>query len=114
MKNVIKEFLYRNNIDLTNQTITIGISTGVDSTVLLHSLLLLSSLFEVSLDELIKGDIELMKKEICKKDTDLHNYYSNLFSIIFLVCLVLFVPAVKYLKVFGLIICLVIRCDKHH
>ena len=41
MKNVIKEFLHRNNIDLTNQTITIGISTGVDSTVLLHSLLLL-------------------------------------------------------------------------
>lgn len=70
----------------------------------IHSLLLLSSLFEVSLDELIKGDIELMKKEICKKDTDLHNYYSNIFSIIFLVCLVLFVPAVKYLKVFGLII----------
>ena len=36
MKDVIKEFLHRNNIDLTNQTITIGISTGVDSTVLLH------------------------------------------------------------------------------
>lgn len=70
----------------------------------IHSLLLLSSLFEVSLDELIKGDIESMKKEICKKDTDLHNYYSNIFSIIFLVCLVLFVPVVKYLKIFGLII----------
>lgn len=70
----------------------------------IHSLLLLSSLFEVSLDELIKGDIESMKREICKKDTDLHNYYSNIFSIIFLVCLVLFVPVVKYLKIFGLII----------
>ena len=30
----------------------------------IHSLLLLSSLFEVSLDQLIKGDIEVMKKEI--------------------------------------------------
>lgn len=70
----------------------------------IHSLLLLSSLFEISLDELIKGDIELMKKEISKKDTDLHNYYNNIFSIIFLVCLVLFVPVVKYLKVFGFVL----------
>lgn len=75
----------------------------------IHSLLLLSSLFEVSLDELIKGDIELMKKEIskkeiCKKDMDLYNYYSNVFSIIFLGCLILFVPIVKYFKVIGLII----------
>ncbi len=70
----------------------------------IHSLLTLSSLFEVSLDELIKGDIELMKKEISKKDVDLHNYYSNIFSIIFVVCLITFVPVVKYLKVYGLII----------
>ena len=48
----------------------------------IHSLLLLSSLFEVSLDELVKGDIELMKKEISKKDMDLHNFYGNAFSII--------------------------------
>ncbi len=70
----------------------------------IHSLLLLSSLFGVSLDELIKGDIELMKKEICKEDTDLYNYYSNVFSIIFFGCLILFVPIVKYFKVIGLII----------
>lgn len=70
----------------------------------IHSLLLLSSLFEVSLDELIKGDIELMKKEICKKDTALYNYYSNIFSIIFIVCLIAFVPVVKYFKIYGLII----------
>ena len=30
----------------------------------IHSLLLLSSLFGISLDQLVKGDIEIMKKEI--------------------------------------------------
>ena len=70
----------------------------------IHSLLALSSLFEVSLDELIKGDIELMKKEISKKDVDLYNRYANMFSIIFIGSLILFVPMVKYLKVYGLII----------
>jgi transcriptional regulator with XRE-family HTH domain len=74
----------------------------------IHSLLLLSSLFEISLDELIKGDIELMKKEIHKNDTNLYNNYSNIFSIIFIGCLILFVPAVKYLKVFGLIMWLLV------
>jgi len=41
MKEVIKQFLERNNIDLNNKNVCIGISTGVDSTVLLHTLLLL-------------------------------------------------------------------------
>ena len=40
----------------------------------IHSLLLLSSLFEVSLDELVKGDIELMKKEISKKGQVLQDF----------------------------------------
>ena len=70
----------------------------------IHSLLLLSSLFEVSLDELIKGDIELMKKEICKEDMKLYNFYGNVFSVIFFSCLVLFVPVVKYFKTLGLIV----------
>ena len=30
----------------------------------IHSLLLLGSLFGISLDQLVKGDIEIMKKEI--------------------------------------------------
>ena len=70
----------------------------------IHSLLLLSSLFGISLDELVKGDIELMKKEICKTDMDLHNRYANVFSIIFLGCFIAFVPIVKYFKIIGLVI----------
>ena len=33
----------------------------------IHSVLLLSSIFNISLDQLIKGDIEIMKKEILSK-----------------------------------------------
>ena len=34
----------------------------------IHSLLLLSSLFGISLDQLVKGDIEIMKAEIKKEE----------------------------------------------
>ena len=36
----------------------------------IHSLLLLSSLFGISLDQLVKGDIEIMKKEIKEADKE--------------------------------------------
>ena len=39
MKNIIKGFLSSNNICLNGQNICIGVSTGVDSTVLLHCLM---------------------------------------------------------------------------
>ena len=35
----------------------------------IHSLLLLSTLFDISLDQLIKGDVERMRKEI--KETEI-------------------------------------------
>lgn len=41
MENTIKSFLEKHNINLNNQKVCIGISTGVDSSVLLHCLLLL-------------------------------------------------------------------------
>lgn len=43
----------------------------------IHSLLLLSSLFDVSLDQLIKGDIEIMKKEINKAEVEKFNRLSK-------------------------------------
>ena len=51
----------------------------------IHSLLLLSSLFDVSLDELIKGDIEEMKLIIDEQDVQEFNYYGKIFSIHFLI-----------------------------
>ena len=45
----------------------------------IHSLLLLSSLFNVSLDQLIKGDIETMKEMINEQEVKKFNYYGNIF-----------------------------------
>ncbi|MBE5875974.1 MAG: helix-turn-helix domain-containing protein [Lachnospiraceae bacterium] len=70
----------------------------------IHSLLLLSSLFEISLDQLIKGDIEIMKKEINEAEVQKHNHYGNIFSLLFIVSLIVFVPLVKFLGVFGIIV----------
>lgn len=39
MKTLIKDFLFKHNIQLSNETVCIGISTGVDSSVLLHLLM---------------------------------------------------------------------------
>lgn len=74
----------------------------------IHSLLLLSSLFNISLDQLIKGDIEIMKKEINAAEVEKHNRYGNIFAILFLVCLISFVPLVKFLKIYGFIIWLIL------
>lgn len=74
----------------------------------IHSLLLLSSLFEISLDQLIKGDIEIMKKEINAAEVEKHNRYGKIFAALFWICLISFVPLVKFLHIYGFIIWLVL------
>ena len=58
------------------------------------SLLLLSSLFSVSLDILIKGDLEEMKEQIKKEDIDVFKHDSNIFSILLLCTILLPIPLV--------------------
>ncbi len=70
----------------------------------IHSLLLLSSLFEISLDQLIKGDVEIMKQEINQAEVKKHNHYGNVFAMLFIACLVAFIPLVKFFKVYGFIV----------
>lgn len=70
----------------------------------IHSLLLLSSLFNISLDQLIKGDIDIMKKEISQAEVEKHNHYGRIFSILFVVGIISPVPLVKFFGIFGLII----------
>ncbi len=67
----------------------------------LHSLLLLSSLFHVSLDQLVKGDIEIMKQEINKDEVAKFNRLSSVFAVLFAVCIVTFIPLVVFLKLYG-------------
>lgn len=67
----------------------------------IHSLLLLSSLFNISLDQLIKGDIEIMKKEISKAEVEKFNQLSKVFSVSFIAVIIAFVPLVVFLKIYG-------------
>jgi transcriptional regulator with XRE-family HTH domain len=70
----------------------------------IHSLLLLSSLYNVSLDQLIKGDIETMKEEIKEVEQNKLNHYGNIFTILFISMIISFVPLFHFLKIIGIII----------
>lgn len=72
----------------------------------IHSLLLLSLLFNISLDQLIKGDIKVMKENIKIQETEQKkfNNYANIFSILFIVTLISFVPLLYFLKIYGIFI----------
>ena len=70
----------------------------------IHSLLLLSSLFNVSLDQLIKGDIEIMKKEINKAEVAEFNRFSKIFSVLFIISIISFVPIFAFLRIYGAVI----------
>lgn len=68
------------------------------------SLLLLSSLFNVSLDILIKGDLEEMKEQIKKEDIDKFKRDGNIFTILFILTMVSVVPLMKFMEKYGFII----------
>lgn len=61
------------------------------------SLLLLSSLFNVSLDILIKGDLDEMKEQIKKEDIDKFKRDSNIFTILFILTMISVVPLMKFM-----------------
>lgn len=67
----------------------------------IHSLLLLSSLFNISLDQLIKGDIEDMKEIIKKEEIQKLNHYGNIFTILMIITLVSAVPIFMLLGVWA-------------
>lgn len=70
----------------------------------IHSLLLLSSLFNISLDQLIKGDINIMKDEINKKDLKQLNHDGAIFAILLILSIVSVVPLTVFLNYYGLLI----------
>lgn len=73
----------------------------------IHSLLLLSSVFEVSLDQLIKGDIEIMKetvkREINNTEIKKLNCYTVIYAVSLLSALVLAVPFFRWFGLYGII-----------
>jgi transcriptional regulator with XRE-family HTH domain len=74
----------------------------------IHSLLLLSSLFNISLDQLIKGDIDIMKEEIKEVELQKFNHYSTIFTVLLLLTIFSCVPLAIFLNFYGLIIWAVI------
>ena len=62
-----------------------------------HSLLILSGLFGVSLDELVKGDVQTMKEEIKKEDINQLKKWSWIYTIMMIVMIMIPFPLIKYL-----------------
>lgn len=68
-----------------------------------HSLVLLSEIFQISLDKLIKGDIERMKEEIKREEVTKLNRYGTIYTVLFVLMLVSVVPLVHWLGYLGFI-----------
>lgn len=104
---------YRNNLDLSQEELaekiyvtrqTISNWENNKNYPDIHSLLLLSSLFNISLDQLIKGDINIMKEEINKADIQKFNRYGVIFTLLLALLMVSIVPLTVFLGYWGLII----------
>ena len=52
-----------------------------------HSLIILSELFSVSIDELIKGDVEIMKNSIKDENIRVFRRWSNIYAVMFFVAI---------------------------
>lgn len=72
------------------------------------SLILLSEVFQVSIDNLIKGDLKEMKQEIDKQEYAEFQRDSMILTILFAACIILPVPLVMMLKWVGLVVYLVL------
>lgn len=69
----------------------------------IHSLLLLSALFDVSLDQLIKGDLETMKQEVNAADVRAMNRDGIIYTVLLAATIILPVPLIKWFGLYGLI-----------
>lgn len=72
------------------------------------SLLLLSSLFHISLDALVKGDLEEMREQIKAEDIKKWNRDSFIFGVLLIATAVLAVPLFLYADTIGVVIWLFI------
>lgn len=68
----------------------------------INSLLRLSEVFQVSIDTLVKGDLEEMKEEIRQEDKHRFKRVSNLFSVLFFATIITPIPLMYYLNRVGI------------
>lgn len=69
----------------------------------IHSLLLMSTLFHVSLDELVKGDIEIMEEEIKESEIKKLRVYGKVLTGLMAAMVLSAVPLSLWLGVYGMI-----------
>ena len=68
-----------------------------------NSLVLLSEIFQISLDKLIKGDIEVMKDVIQKEEIEKMNHYGKIYTTMLIATVVSAVPLFMWLGVWAFI-----------
>ena len=68
-----------------------------------NSLVLLSEIFQISLDKLIKGDIDIMREVIQKEEIEKMNRYGRIYTIMLIVTAVSAVPLFMWLGVWAFI-----------
>ena len=69
-----------------------------------NSLVLLSEVFQTSIDYLIKGDVEVMKKQVRSEDTREFKRLNTLYFILFLALMVSPIPLAYDLRITGIVI----------
>lgn len=68
-----------------------------------NSLVLLSEIFQVSLDKLIKGDVDMMKEVIKKEEVAKMNRYATIYGALLIIMVVSLAPCVNWLGMWGFI-----------
>ena len=69
----------------------------------IHSLLLLSLLFNISLDQLVKGDVESMKEEIKEAEMKKLNKYGKILSVLLMLTVASAVPLAVWIGIYAII-----------
>ena len=69
----------------------------------INSIVLLSEVFEISIDNLIKGDLEQMKKEINSEEVRKLNFYAAMMGILMLAAFISLMPLIKFIGLYGFI-----------
>lgn len=73
-----------------------------------NSLVLLSEVFNVSIDNLIKGDIEIMKEQIRAEDRKEFESLSHIYAVLFFLAMLSPIPMFHFLRLVGIGIWLVL------
>ena len=68
-----------------------------------NSMVLLSEVFQISLDKLIKGDIDVMKEVIKQEEIAKLHRYSAIYTILLILTAVSAIPLVEWLDLWGFI-----------